>query len=111
MRFDEADVQNMINIGAWTNVILHEIGHVLGIGTLWNNNQLHSSNKADDNYEGSEAKQAWVDMGCSGQLPIETDGGSGTAGSHWDETCLRGELMTGYVETTQSVPLLRLTIT
>jgi hypothetical protein len=53
MRFDEADVQNMINIGAWTNVILHEIGHVLGIGTLWNNNQLHSSNKADDNYEGS----------------------------------------------------------
>jgi hypothetical protein len=108
MRFDEADVQNMINRGAWNNVILHEMGHVLGVGTLWNNNQLHSGNKADDNYEGSEAKQAWVDMGCSGQLPIETDGGSGTAGGHWDETCLRGELMTGYLS--GAMELSRLTI-
>jgi hypothetical protein len=108
MKFDEADVQNMIKVGAWTNVILHEMGHVLGIGTLWKGNQLHSG--SNDNYEGSEAKQAWKDMGCSGRLPVETDGGSGTAGGHWDEACLDGELMTGYVETTQSMPLSRLTI-
>jgi hypothetical protein len=108
MKFDEADVQNMIKVGAWTNVILHEMGHVLGIGTLWKRNQLHSG--SNDNYEGSEARQAWKDMGCSGRLPVETNGGSGTAGGHWDEACLDGELMTGYVETTKRMPLSRLTI-
>jgi hypothetical protein len=110
MKFDKADVQNMINKGTWTNVILHEMGHVLGIGTLWNYNQLHSGDNADDKYKGRSAKQAWKDMGCSGRLPIETDGSDGTAGGHWDEACLDGELMTGYVETTQSMPLSRLTI-
>jgi hypothetical protein len=108
MKFDEADVQDMINSGTWTNVILHEMGHVLGIGTLWNYNEVHSG--SNDKYKGSEAKQAWKDMGCSGRLPVETDGGSGTAGGHWDETCLDGELMTGYVEKTKSMPLSRLTI-
>jgi hypothetical protein len=111
MKFDEADVQKMINDGAWTNVILHEMGHVLGIGTLWNRNQLHSGDKTDDKYTGRYAKQAWTDMGCSGPLPVETDGASGTAGFHWDEACLSGELMTGYVQGGQtSMPLSRLTI-
>jgi hypothetical protein len=110
MKFDEADVKNMINVGAWTNVILHEMGHVLGIGTLWTSNKLHSGSTPNDKYKGRYAKQAWKDMGCSGPLPVETDGGSGTAGGHWDEACLGGELMTGYVETGQSMPLSRLTI-
>jgi hypothetical protein len=111
MMFDQADVQNMIKVGTWTNVILHEMGHVLGIGTLWQVNQLHSGFTNDANYKGSSAKQVWKDMGCSGQLPVETDGSSGTAGGHWDEACLDGELMTGYVEKgTQRMPLSRLTI-
>jgi hypothetical protein len=111
MKFDEADVQKMIKDGAWTNVILHEMGHVLGIGTLWKRNQLHSGIKTDYKYNGRYAKQAWKDMGCSGPLPVETDGFSGTAGFHWDETCLRGELMTGYVQQGQTImPLSRLTI-
>jgi hypothetical protein len=110
MMFDEADVQNMINAGTWTNVILHEMGNVLGIGTLWWYNGLHSGSTNDDKYKGTYAKQAWKDMGCSGRLPIETDGPRGTAGGHWDEACLDGELMTGYVEQTQRMPLSTLTI-
>ena len=35
MEFDSADVASMFANGTWTNVILHEIGHILGIGTLW----------------------------------------------------------------------------
>jgi hypothetical protein len=34
--------------------------------------------------------------GCTTSIPIETDGGSGTACSHWDEECFKGELMTGF---------------
>jgi hypothetical protein len=112
MKFDEADVQKLINNEAWTNAILHEMGHVLGIGLLWKRNQLYSGIKTEeDEYKGSEAKQVWEDMGCSGPLPVETDGSSGSAGFHWDEICLRGELMTGYVQGGQaSMPLSRLTI-
>ena len=32
-------------------------------------------------------------------FPVEQDGGSGTAGSHWDEETFGNELMTGYVNT------------
>jgi hypothetical protein len=33
--------------------------------------------------------------GCSTPIPVETDGGAGTACGHWDELCYQGELMTG----------------
>jgi hypothetical protein len=96
MRFDEADIEWMIARGLWTGVILHEMGHVLGIGTLWGRNKLHEANS--DEYQGKFAKAEWAKLGCSGKLPVETDGGPGTAFSHWDEACLNQELMTGYVD-------------
>ena len=37
-------------------------------------------------------------MGGTGAgIPVEQDGGSGTAGSHWDEETFDNELMTGYI--------------
>ncbi|HYJ30926.1 MAG TPA: leishmanolysin-related zinc metalloendopeptidase [Allosphingosinicella sp.] len=37
-------------------------------------------------------------MGGSGNgLPVEQDGGAGTAGSHWDEERFGNELMTGNI--------------
>ena len=30
-------------------------------------------------------------------IAVEQDGGSGTAGSHWDEETFNNELMTGYI--------------
>jgi hypothetical protein len=35
MEFDSADVRSLINDGTLNAVILHEMGHVLGFGTLW----------------------------------------------------------------------------
>lgn len=35
MKFDSADVRSLINEGTLNAVILHEMGHVLGFGTLW----------------------------------------------------------------------------
>lgn len=34
--------------------------------------------------------------------PVETEGGSGTAGGHWDEDCLTTELMTGWADSVMS---------
>jgi hypothetical protein len=96
MRFDEADVESLMTDGLWTGVILHEMGHVLGIGTMWIQNGVYTA--GEDEYVGSMAKNEWANLGCEGKLPVELDGGSGTAGGHWDEECLNQELMTGFVD-------------
>ena len=41
-------------------------------------------------------------MGGTGFIPVEQDGGSGTAGSHWDEETFGNELMTGYINEGQN---------
>lgn len=41
---------------------------------------------------------------------MELEGGSGTRCSHWDETCLGIELMTGYVNGATKFPLSKITI-
>ena len=35
--------------------------------------------------------------GTPSGIPVEQDGGAGTAGSHWDEETFNNELMTGYI--------------
>jgi hypothetical protein len=95
MRFDEEDVEMLMANSLWTGVILHEMGHVLGIGTKWVADDLY--NYGEDEYLGSLAKAEWAKLGCSGKLPVELDIHSGAFG-HWDEECLDHELMTGIVD-------------
>lgn len=59
-------------------------------------------------YNGRNALREWENICGDSPLPIETDGGDGTAGGHWDEDCLRGELMTGYLSNDN--PLSRITV-
>lgn len=135
MEFDSEDIQSLIINGQWEGVILHgeytfsfatkidtvlhlsnnanhcllfpEMGHVLGIGTLWRRLGLNDGVQCvgDDctcelEYgSGTFAEQEWQNICGEGAiLPIECDGGPGTAGSHFDEACLRNELMTGFVD-------------
>jgi hypothetical protein len=84
------------------------MGHVLGIGTLWVNNGLYI-NGSGEYKTGTRADQEWKAIGCSGPLPVELDGGSGTANAHWDETCLRKELMTGYISLS-GMPISKITL-
>lgn len=96
MEFDSADMQQMLNNGTLVDVILHEMGHVLGLGTLWDQLGLKSGNFQ---YIGARALAEYRTL--SGQpnaqsVPLETGGGPGTAGGHWSESVFGGELMTGY---------------
>jgi len=126
MRFDTADLANLENAGSFANVILHEMGHVLGIGTLWNSKSLlqnasSTSNKQDTFFSGANAVTAFNAVGgntyTGGQkVPVEncvtgvpTSCGSGTINSHWREAVLRTELMTGYLNSGDN-PLSVLTI-
>ena len=75
----------------------HEIMHVLGFGSLWNDGS-HSL-VSDSKYTGEQALAAYraaVDPNAT-FISVEDGGGSGTAGSHWDEQALDDELMTGYI--------------
>ncbi len=81
------------NTADLTNTMVHEYCHVLGLGTLWSANNLREVNSASDpvdpgyfKYLGTNALFAWqFEFGQTSaeSVPIETQGGQGTAGGHW----------------------------
>ncbi|HET9427824.1 MAG TPA: leishmanolysin-related zinc metalloendopeptidase [Allosphingosinicella sp.] len=94
MKFDIADVNDM-GLEAFADVVLHEMAHSLGFGSIWSRLGLVS----DGLFTGENALAEYLEMGGSGSgIPVEQDGGSGTAGSHWDEETFVNELMTGYID-------------
>lgn len=100
MEFDSADMQGLVDDGTVDAVILHEMGHILGIGTSWNKYKLiqrPSGDSSDAYYLGEGGADGLKDIGGNGKPVIETDGGRGTAYSHWDEKTYDNELMTGYL--------------
>ena len=93
MKFDIVDV-NAMGLGVFEDVVLHEMAHSLGFGSIWSRLGLVS----DGLFTGENALDEYLAMGGSGSgIPVEQDGGSGTAGSHWDEQTFFNELMTGYI--------------
>lgn len=107
MKFDSADVANMISKGNFDDVILHEMGHVLGIGTLWDLLGL----KSGFSYTGSHALDAYRSLlgnSTVTSIPLETGGGPGTAGSHWAESVFGNEIMTGYADAV--MPISKMTL-
>jgi len=107
MRFDVADLQALETRGLLNSVILHEMGHVLGIGTLWDRKgllQLPSSASAqlDTYFSGPNGIAGFDAIGGSSytggnKVPVENTGGSGTINGHWRESVLQNELMTGTI--------------
>jgi hypothetical protein len=86
MQFDSADVANLISAGSFNDVILHEMGHVIGVGTLWTNNGLYVNGTGQ--YTGANALARFrteFNQPAATSIPVELGGGSGTANGHWDE--------------------------
>ena len=92
MKFDIADV-NAMSLQAFADVVLHEMSHSLGFGSIWSRLGLVTNGQ----YTGQYANAEYQQMGGAGFIPVEQDGGSGTAGSHWDEETFGNELLTGYL--------------
>lgn len=99
MLFDIADLDFLEQLDLFEDVIVHEIGHVLGVGTIWNSfgRTLREGLASDPFFNGKTANVHWNAVGGIGLLPIENIGGGGTRGSHWRESFLRNELMTGFL--------------
>ena len=111
MEFDTFDLGEMQSDGTLHSVILHEMGHVVGIGPIWKpKGLLAGAGTANPQFVGAKADKEWAKLSHlpANQLPVENRGGPGTAGVHWRETVFGGELMTGFISGI-SQPLSRMT--
>ena len=105
MQFDSADLAQLEGNGTLLEVILHEMAHVMGLGTLWNLNSVYVNGTGQ--YTGANGVAAYQNEYDAGSafVPVELDGLPGTADGHWDELLvtdgmgrtLSSELMTGFL--------------
>jgi len=111
MSFDTADLAEMQSNGTLLDVITHEMGHVIGIGTIWSHKRLLTGAKTKDpRFTGASAKKEYGILKGTGPLtvPVENSGGAGTRDSHWRESLFKNELMSGFIAAPKN-PLSRLT--
>ena len=103
MQFDVDDVVALETSGRFRDVVLHEMGHVFGVGSLWNFKGLITGRGTGDPFfTGPSGRMAFTASapaaGFPGNaVPVENSGGGGTRDVHWRETILRNELMTGFL--------------
>lgn len=112
MFFDSADVSSLLGNGAFLDVVVHEMAHVLGFGTLWNPAFMDGAFKVYDalaapgEYTGPNALAKYIQDfdPLATFIPVETGTGlPGTDHSHWAEVSLpqfaggTNEIMTGFL--------------
>ncbi len=106
---------NNLSATAREDVVLHEMGHVLGFGTLWEpitgvtgmRTLLQTpAPTGDPKFVGAAAAGRYVLAGAatgSAEVPVEFCGGGGTINGHWREASTSAgvgfgiELMTGFI--------------
>jgi hypothetical protein len=119
MRFDDADMPGLIANGRLGDVILHEMAHVLGSGTMWTTrgflqNAVPSpcnDPSANPRFTGPEANNRYrARGGADASIAVENTNGCGTANGHWRENVFTRELMTGFLNGGVTNPLSGMTI-
>jgi adhesin/invasin len=105
MQLDEADVADLLAAGLLEDVVVHEMAHILGFGTLWNvssNDLLVGAGTDEPYFTGAAAVSAFDAAGgefrVRPKVPVENTGGPGTRDGHWRESVHNSELMTGWIE-------------
>jgi hypothetical protein len=104
MNFDSDDMAYMLSNGLLNGVVLHEMMHTLGFGTIWGpgaQNEVAAPGGTDPRYIGANGQAGYLAIGgtdAASGVPVENTGGSGTRGSHWREATFRTELMTGWAD-------------
>lgn len=112
MTFDTADLARMEDEKTLGDVITHEMGHVLGVGTIWEQKGLLKGiGTRNPRFTGAAAMAEYGKLRgtAAREVPVENTGGIGTADSHWRETLFRNELMSGFIAGEKN-PLSRLTV-
>ncbi len=107
MKFDEADIQGYLTSGRFESVVLHEMNHVVGFGTIWEDLNLLQNptyryvgndtvgtltGSTNPRYMGAGAIAQCLTAGGTANhcasgvgIAVEQCGTEGTADSHWRE--------------------------
>jgi hypothetical protein len=112
MSFDTADLKDMQKDGTLQDVITHEMGHVVGVGTMWERKGLlKDAGRNTVRFIGKNARREYGKLikKKAADVPVENTGGAGTAGGHWRESVFRNELMSGFI-VARNNPLSRVTV-
>lgn len=104
LMLDAQDVDNIVAQGLLNAVVLHEMLHVLGFGTIWPDQGLvQGAGTPASAFLGASARQGCLTLGgsaatvCASSVPLETGSGGGHDDSHWRESVFGAELMTPFV--------------
>ena len=101
IQIDPNDLAVALEKNVFLPLMLHEIGHVLGVGTMWEDHGLIDN--VEQTYIGPHALEAWHNkVGCSGNLPL--------SGNHWNEDCVDDEFMTPFFKFNRPAPVSSLTL-
>jgi Leishmanolysin len=118
MAFVDNKMDGLLQANQLTDTVTHEMGHVLGIGTHWNNVPNIASGLSSDptqcgtnpEFIGVNAVREYRALGGTGNITIENQGGPGTCDGHWKESIFGAELMTGVLNDGVPNPLSRITL-
>lgn len=83
---DIADLPSLESSGRIDEVVTHEMGHVLGFGTLWTANGVYRGDSGE--YTGENGLAAYrieFSQPAATFVPVELGGDSGTVNTHWEE--------------------------
>lgn len=102
MIFDSADINRLEAQGQLESVVMHEMGHVLGLGTLWSTYLTYAGGACSDatriQFSGARALSAYRTLGgVAAGVPVEDGFGTGTKCAHWKESVFQTEVMTGFI--------------
>lgn len=112
MQFDLADILRLERTGSLQDVILHEMAHVLGFGTLWSRmGMIIGSGGNNPQFIGTAATREFRTLGGNrlGNVPVANTGSIGTREGHWRELVFGDELLTGFLSGAQR-PISRMSI-
>ncbi len=117
MEFDSDDLVRQEQEGSLISTIIHEMGHVLGLGTIWSSKGFlvgcsGTINSPNPIYTGVNAQREFatlINEQTPQPVPVANQGGPGTRCGHWRENVFGNELMTGFLDTGLN-PVSRLTI-
>lgn len=114
IKLDAYDVGPLLEQGKLYNLVLHEMGHVLGLGSLWDGfNMVKKVRSPQGGYEYLKqfANQGNKLVGRDGPALVEDEGGRGISRGHWKESVYGVELMTGFIESAGvAMPLSKMTV-
>ena len=119
VQFDKDDLASFEGSSDLVELILHEVGHVLGIGSLWADFGLLREPSletpgADTHFAGPLAIAAFNEAGgesySDAKVPVENQAGPGSGDSHWRQSVFVTELMTPYASVGLPDPLSAISI-